>query len=446
MYTGQKPYLSHRHPRKVPFMLFADQEGNIIENTHFEVVGRTASNNVRLQAEDFIEMPEGSELFFLPNRRPIGYNYKSNNIEVYDKGYAVSVFVSPAHTQTYLAAYTTENDAPVLPLYAYTAVGWLDDKFYVAAVRIDPDIRQDVPQFNIHAVKKGVKMLKKKYPDNRLIDHIANNCALDYHCRAAQNYFLNRWECPIPASPVCNANCIGCISLQPEEHEVDSAHFRLKFRPSVSEISSVAIDHLETAPTPIVSYGQGCEGEPLLVGKTLVEATKAIREKTDKGIININTNGSKPDVVDEMCKAGLQSIRVSMNSAQEEWYKPYYLPKNYSFNDIKSSIKVVRKHGGWASINYFVFPGLTDSEEEYQALRNFIIETDLSMIQWRNFNVDPDWYFEKTGIKNVGKAMGMKVLMEKIHEEFPWIAYGYFNPTEEKQIEFKTLRESLQKA
>jgi hypothetical protein len=49
----------------------------------------------------------------------------------------------------------------------------------------------------------------------------------------------------------------------------------------------------------------------------------------------------------------------------------------------------MRSYGGWASINYFVFPGMTDTVEEYEALRKLIIETDLNMIQWRNFNIDP---------------------------------------------------------
>jgi molybdenum cofactor biosynthesis enzyme MoaA len=93
-----------------------------------------------------------------------------------------------------------------------------------------------------------------------------------------------------------------------------------------------------------------------------------------------------------LCEAGLNSIRVSTNSARPELYLPYYRPNNYHFDDIVESLKVVREFGGWSSINYFVFPGLTDSVEEYEALRQLILTTDLNMIQWRNFNIDPDWY------------------------------------------------------
>lgn len=417
-----------KHPSKIPYLVYADDTGNILEDTRYEAVGRSGRNTVRLTKEDFIELPEGSEFFFMPQRLPYGYNWKTGDIELRDSGKAVAVFVSPAHTQTYLSAYEKEEKAPVLPLYAYTAVGWLNGKFYTTAVRIEPDVRQDFDQFNFPTIKRKVTAFRKKYPDNKLVEHLASNCALTYHCRAAQNYFLNRWECPIPASPACNAECLGCISLQPEENPINSAHFRLKFQPSAKEISEVAIDHIETAPNPIVSFGQGCEGEPLLVWEALRDSIKEIRRQTSDGIININTNGSKPEAVEALCKAGLQSIRVSMNSAQKEWYTNYYLPRNYKFEDVVESIKVVRKHNGWASINYFTFPGLTDSPEEYEALRKLIRDTNLSMIQWRNFNIDPDWYLKKAKIGETGKGLGILHIMQALKKEFPHLRYGYFNP------------------
>ena len=96
------------------------------------------------------------------------------------------------------------------------------------------------------------------------------------------------------------------------------------------------------------------------------------------------------------------------------------------------SLKVVRSYGGWASINYFVFPGMTDCVEEYEALRKLIIETDLTMVQWRNFNIDPDWYLGKIGAYETGEFLGIKQLQELIREEFPRVKFGYFNPPIER--------------
>ena len=252
---------------------------------------------------------------------------------------------------------------------------------------------------------------------------------MTYNCPAARNFAMGRWECPVPVSPACNANCIGCISFQPQDETIVSTQDRLTFKPTAEEIIEFTVPHLETAPFPIVSFGQGCEGEPLLMWETIRESIIEIRKHTSKGSININTNGSKPDAVRELVKVGLDSIRVSTNSARKDIYTAYYKPNNYTFEDIVESIKIVRANGGWASINYFVFPGMTDSVEEYEALRKLIRETDLSMIQWRNFNIDPDWYLEKMDITETGECMGVKQMMELIHEEFPKVKFGYFNPS-----------------
>jgi pyruvate-formate lyase-activating enzyme len=394
--------------------------------------GRSGWDAWPIEPDEWIELPEGGSLYELPGRRGIGLNAETGEMGLCDKGWAVAAFIPPAHTGFYLAAYETMPDAPTLPLFCYTAVGWLDGKFYVPATRIEQDIRQECTGFDDKKVKQGVKQLVEAYPHNRLVKHLADNCALTYHCPAARNYFMGRWECPIPSSPACNANCIGCISFQPEEESIVSTQDRLRFKPTAEEIVEYTVPHLETAPFPIVSFGQGCEGEPLLMWETIRDSIIEIRKHTPKGSININTNGSKPDAVRELCKAGLNSIRVSTNSAQEKYYTPYYRPNNYVFEDIIESLKVVREFGGWTSINYFTFPGMTDSVDEYEALRKLIRDTDLQMIQWRNFNIDPDWYLGRLGVTEVGDCLGVKQLQELIHEEFPHLKYGYFNPPIER--------------
>jgi pyruvate-formate lyase-activating enzyme len=415
-----------------PYLLYSDQKGNIFEDTSLFAVGRSAWDAVPIPGDEWLELPGGGQLYELPGRRAIGIDTKTGEMRLCEKGWAVAAFIPPAHTGFYLAAYESLPDAPTLPLFCYTAAGWLNNKFYVPAIRIEQDIRQECAGFDQTKVEHGVTQLLKAYPNNRLVDHLANNCALTYHCPAARNYFIGRWECPVPSSPACNANCIGCISFQPEEETIISTQDRLRFKPTAEEIVEYTVPHLETAPYPIISFGQGCEGEPLLMWETIRDAIIEIRKHTAKGSININTNGSKPDAVKVLCEAGLNSIRVSTNSARSEIYHPYYRPNNYVFEDIIESLKIVRGYGGWTSINYFVFPGMTDTVAEYEALRKLIIDTGLCMIQWRNFNIDPDWYLGKIGVIETGETLGVKQLMELIREEFPRLKYGYFNPPLER--------------
>jgi pyruvate-formate lyase-activating enzyme len=415
-----------------PYILYSDGEGNIYEDTSLYVVGRAGWDAMPIDPADWIELPEGGNLYELPGRRGIGLDVETGEMRLCDKGWAVAAFIPPAHTGLYIAAYETEAEAPTLPLFCYTAAGWLDNKTYVPAVRIEQDIRQECAGYDDEKIASGTETLLANYPHNRLVKHLMENCCMTYNCPAARNFSMSRWECPVPTSPACNANCIGCISFQPSDETIVSTQDRLTFKPTAEEIVEFTVPHLNNAPFPIISFGQGCEGEPLLMWETIRESIIEIRKHTDKGSININTNGSKPDAVKALCEVGLNSIRVSTNSARKHIYEPYYRPNNYQFEDIIESLKVMRSYGGWASINYFVFPGMTDSVEEYEALRKLIIDTDLTMIQWRNFNIDPDWYMGKIGVNETGEMLGVKQLMSLIAEEFPKVKFGYFNPPIER--------------
>ena len=415
-----------------PYVLYSNGQGNIFEDDSLYALGRAAWDAFPIPDDEWIELPNGGNLYELPGRKALGIDVKTGNIRLCTKGWAVAAFIPPAHTGLYLAAYEAEKDAPTLPLFCYTAAGWYNEKFYVPAVRIENDIRQESVGYNDAAIETGSKKLLEAYPHNRLVQHLMNTCCNTYQCPAARNFSLGRWECPIPTSPACNANCVGCISFQPEEETIVSTQDRLTFKPSAEEIVEFSVPHLMNAPYPIISFGQGCEGEPLLMWQTIRAAIIEIRKHTDKGSININTNGSMPKAVKALIDAGLNSIRVSTNSMRKHIYEPYYKPNNYVFEDIIESLKVMNASGGWTSINYFVFPGMTDCVEEYEALRKVIAETGLKMIQWRNFNIDPDWYLGHVGVHETGELLGIKQMMELLKEEFPHLKFGYFNPSIER--------------
>ena len=415
-----------------PYLLYSDGCGNVFEDMSLYAIGRSGLYASAVPVEDWIPLPDGGSLYELPGRRAAGLDVHTGQLRVCEKGWAVAAFIPPAYAGLYMASWMNQPEAPTLPLFCYTAVGWSGGGFYVPAVRIESDIRQESLGFDDVKVLEGIGEMKRRYPNNRLVAHLADNCASRYTCPAARNYFMGRWECPVPTSPACNSNCLGCISFQPEEESITSSHDRLNFKPTAGEIVEYTVDHLESAPFPIISFGQGCEGEPLLMWETIAESIRQIRHFTSRGSININTNGSKPDAVKALCEAGLNSIRVSTNSLQEWLYNAYYLPNNYRFEDVIESLRVVKRFGGWTSINYFVFPGMTDSYEEYEALRTVIRDTGLNMIQWRNFNIDPDWYLEKVGVEETEEGMGIKAMMMELKREFPDLKYGYFNPPMER--------------
>ncbi len=413
-------------------LVWADDKGNLYDAPRWQAVGRSGFWTYPWDHyEHWIPLPKGSTLFHLVGRHPLGIA-PDGRLRRFEKGWAVAAFIAPAHTQLASAAYECLPDAPTLPLYAYTAVGWKKGRFYVPAVRIDPQPRQDADRFDPRAINQGAHALRRRFPKNRLVHHLMDNCVERYCCPAARNLALGRWECPLPTSPACNAACIGCISLQePHESPIPSSQERLTFIPAPEEIAELAVYHLENAPAPIVSFGQGCEGEPLLVWRTIEAAVRLIRQKTQRGIINMNTNGAWPHIIERLAQAGIDSFRISLNSAQPDWYERYYRPRNYTFQMVKESIARAVRAGKWVSINYFTLPGFTDQPAEVAALRQLIADTHLHMIQWRNFNIDPDWYIQRMGFtpEQLSPPIGIYTLMRSLRREFPHLRYGYFNPT-----------------
>ncbi|MFC1869591.1 radical SAM protein, partial [Thermodesulfobacteriota bacterium] len=275
-----------------------------------------------------------------------------------------------------------------------------------------------------HPDLPAIEEFQRDYRGGPLVDHLIN-CATNNHCFAAKNIFLKRWEAPLPVSRGCNANCLGCLSLQPD-HLCKSSHQRISFRPEKDEIVSLALRHLNHASEAIVSFGQGCEGEPLTEYRLLADSIREIRMKTGKGTINLNTNGSWPERVREVARSGLDSIRISLNSARPEFYRAYYRPKGYDFDDVVTSISSSRTLGLYTMINYLVFPGISDQEEEIEALSNLVRRTGVNFLHLKNLNIDPHLYIQEMPV-TASKAIGMRRMVEIIKKELPEIELGYFN-------------------
>src|SRR5262249_44730512 len=154
---------------------YSDGKGNIFEDTTLYTTGRSGWDAVPVHDHLWIELPDGGQLYELPGRRGIGIDTKTGEMRLCEKGWAVAAFVPPAHTGLYLSAYESAPDAPTLPLFCYTAAGWYNNKFFVPAIRIEQDIRQDCAGYNQKKVETGVKRIKQAYPHNRLVAHLANN-------------------------------------------------------------------------------------------------------------------------------------------------------------------------------------------------------------------------------------------------------------------------------
>ena len=418
--------------------LVADQAGEIFELDGYAAVGMAGPRLEPLSREQTCNMPYGSELMYLPDRKPVLLNINTGRLETLSENpyapgeniFPVAAFNSPGYVLTRVSAYRETRMAQTLPLFSYGAVGWHNNSFRSAVVLVDPEPRQDLRRMQRKDVTAGVDRMRKLMPGNRLRAHL-EKCALTYGCPAGKNFFLGRYEAPLPTAKQCNARCLGCLSLQ-KNSDIPHGQDRIAFTPSPQEIAEVALAHIRRVKQSVVSFGQGCEGDPLLAVDVIEPAIRRIRRQTGSGTINMNTNGSLPANLKRLFDAGLDSVRISMNSVRKNCYDAYFRPKGYSFADVLKSIDMALTHKKFVAINYLNCPGFSDTPREVDALVRFLEKHPIDMIQWRNLNFDPICYWKTMDtVSRHGKPMGMESVLKRVRKLFPELKFGYFNPPKE---------------
>ena len=404
----------------MPRLLYATAAGRLRAHRSLQAVARSGWEIG--PPDRLIPLPEGATLVYLPGRVPLARGAGGASIPIEEEGaVAVAAVMPPGYLRTLLPAYAEAGDAPVLPLYGYAAVADVDGEPHVAGMRTDRWSAWDPQAEDRQRIGPALRAAARALPENRLVQHLTT-CATDYRCLTAQNLFLRRGEGAIPVSPACNAACLGCISEQ--WGDVASPQTRMAFAPTPPEIAELAGWHLSADDTNFVSYGQGCEGEPLTRGAALVDATRRIRAAAPAATIHINTNASRPNVLRRLVEAGLNSIRISIFSLDDARFRAYYRPVGYGLEQVAECADVVAAAGGQVTINLLTFPGISDSRPEIEALVAFIDRHGVHQVQLRSLNVDPHWLLARMAAETRG--IGMRAFVRELAARCPGLQLGNF--------------------
>ena len=382
----------------------------------------------------FIALPRYARLVHLPGRLPVGVDPSCGKLQLLDRvslgatsftPHAVGALLPPGYTRTLLPG-EVKAAGPTLPQWAYTAAGWTPDGPVVWALRTDSRRHWRPGRFSTPGLGKLIAAHRRRFGGNRVLAQI-DTCARAYRCFTSQNIFYSRDEGAIPASASCNARCIGCISEQPVGG-APASHSRLVEPPSAEEMADVGAYHLRHARgRAMISFGQGCEGEPLTRYRAIAEAVAAIRRTTRRGSININTNGSLPFALKALFESGLDAVRISLNSATPALYEAYYQPRGYGWHEVEESISVAREHRAYLALNLLLFPGVSDSPDEVRALEQLVVRHRVDQVQTRSLCIDPMQYLEvacRARIRSQG--IGVEQMLSRLRAKAPWLRIGNF--------------------
>jgi pyruvate-formate lyase-activating enzyme len=381
--------------------------------------GRSGRRLVPLDPDRLIPLPAAATVAHLPGRRALGLDHQGRPVTL--EGLAVAAVLPVGHLRTLLPASEPEPGVPRLPLFGYTAVAEHRGRLMVAAARTDRLEWWAPERFRRSDLGAAVAEARRALPGNRVVEQLAV-CALEHNCYTAQNTFHRRYEGALPASPACNADCLGCISLQPEP--VPTPQPRMRYAPTADELADLAAYHLAGADARIVSFGQGCEGEPLTRAGALEEATRRIRAEHHEATIHVNTNGSSPEALRRLAAVGCNSVRISAISFTDPVFRAYYRPVGYGLEEVVECGRVMRAAGGQVCLNLLTFPGLTDAPEELERTVAACRQMGVEQVQWRSLNVDHDWLLELLPASSAG--VGMSEALEHLRRELPGVAHGNF--------------------
>ena len=198
----------------------------------------------------------------------------------------------------------------------------------------------------------------------------------------------------------------------------------MRFAPTADELVALADWHLQGDDAAIVSFGQGCEGEALTRDDALVDATRRIRGLHPGATIHVNTNGSKPHVLQRLIDAGLNSVRISAISFNDAVFRSYYRPIGYQLDDVIACGRLMHERGGQVCLNLLTFPGVTDVAEELDATVRACREMAVDQVQWRSLNVDHDWLLDV--LPPLPPGLGMRAAYDQVRERLPGVGHGNF--------------------
>lgn len=356
--------------------------------------------------DEAIPLPPGAQLIPMP-REAEGLDRAGRARPLGRGRLALAAILRPGYTRALHPAY---RDAPgdALDPLPYAAVAADASGEIVAAAVPSATPSPEATEAEPAAAAERNAALQA-YPANRLVRQLAR-CAREYRCRSAQLAFRGGTELPVPLSAPRNERPRVPIDLasgrdeRPEEGSV--------FQPSAADVVELVLELAAGGPLR-VSFGRACDGEPLLAVRALEEVIRAVRERTDRVDLHLETNGSVPAALRRAIDAGLDGVTVRLASARAEVYEVVHGPEAYRWADVRASLQLAAERRIRITVALLVLPGLTDRPAETDALVALLGELPAGTIELRDLGADP---LRTLAALPRSSALGIRALLDRLAE------------------------------
>jgi pyruvate-formate lyase-activating enzyme len=393
----------------------------------WEPLGQSGWQEQEISA--WIALPPQATLMHLPQREALGRRRGGAAVQPIGAGaLAVAAVLPVGYLRLLFPAYRSQGRTapPTLPLYGYCAAAELDGEVVVAASRSDDFSPWTGRRPSQERLTAAVEQAQRQMSRSRVIAQLSG-CALQHNCLTAQNTFLRRYEGALPTSAACNADCLGCISLQTDSG-APTPQPRIPRAPTAEDLIQVGTYHLDGArergEAGMLSFGQGCEGEPLLRERALRPVALELSRRYPEATIHVNTNGSRPAALEGLIRAGVNSVRISVFSFRQDLFATYYRPRGYTIEEVLECARTARRLGAQLTINLLTFPGVSDTPEEIALTLRTLRQLEVEQVQLRTLNADPLWLMAQ--LPPLAPGIGLPSLTATLRRELPAVRLGNF--------------------
>lgn len=413
-----------------PCLVFADLDGNMYDEPDLHMLSLDASAMGLPRPEEVTPLPAQCELVLLPGRYALGLEPETGEVVIHE-GFAVAALVPSNYLAVGLPAAHSDSLPPALPHQAYAAVGFANNRFYMAAKKID-EAPKAPPKVASKKTRKAGNALRAHYPENRLIRHLVTFCLQENNCWAAQNLCLGTGEIFLPISPLCPCKAEG-NSPSPSSHSQ-------AFSPNPQEILEVMLHHARSAVNPVISFGHPCNiSNQTEFSQSLIDAIRLFRKQDTSTPLCLHLYDSiilqeeMPPPTNEYDQSGSD---VSHGDDPRQVPLPYPLPllAQAGLSDISFTISCLHSRRGAATdndtlptdmdkglhaifetsfslalrrtINYEYFPGLSDTVAEADRLVALLKDYSIHFLRLTNYPCDPHRVVEDCEGVNFGNTLG----------------------------------------
>ena len=388
--------------------IHSDRSGRVFVSADY---GATAlDGQTPAVLERAIPLPPEAQLVPLADRAAIGIDRRGQPRPLGPARWALAAVLGPGYLRTHLPACDPATDvAPLDPLpYAAVAADQAGE-IVVAAIAVGaPAQGSAFARVADDDLASRITDRLRSEPSNRLLRQLAR-CAREYECQAARNAFLGRGECALPLGAPANDQAGPSVALRRRD---ERAPTELTAMPATAaDAAAVANAHFRSGGTS-VSFGQACEGDPLVLVRTVADAAALITRPGGTEIV-LRTNGSSVAALARAADAGIDRVVVALASAHGPTYERVHGPIGHRWTDVRASLREAASRKLALTIELLSLPGLTDREAEVRALVALLGElaagTALLPV---DLAADP--YALLARLPKAGATIGIAALLERL--------------------------------